>query len=349
VGVLAPLRGLLWARRRRPEQVAYWVSLAHERFGPAGLLRQAIEAEEAGFDGICCSDHLAPWWTPPTAPTSSGNAWVWLGAAAHATKRAALGSAVTALVHRYNPVVVAQQVTTLEGLAPGRAFLGVGSGEAMNEVPAGMDWPSTEEQLARTEEALEIVVRLLDGETVDFDGRYFRAKGAKLHYQPERRPPVYMSAFYEGAAEVAGRLADGIWTLGDPRRAPKIVEAYRRSCDRHGREPGEVILQTLFSWADDDDAALEAAREWKGTLVDANYTDDVHDPAEIERLGEDAVSDRKLKAMTIVSSDPSTHVRRIKMLEGMGATVVVLMNVSGADPHGALGFYGSEVLPQLRD
>jgi coenzyme F420-dependent glucose-6-phosphate dehydrogenase len=349
MGVLAPLRGLLWARRRRPEQVAYWVSLAHERFGPAGLLRQAIEAEEAGFDGICCSDHLAPWWTPPTAPTSSGNAWVWLGAAAHATKRAALGSAVTALVHRYNPVVVAQQVTTLEGLAPGRAFLGVGSGEAMNEVPAGMDWPSTEEQLARTEEALEIVVRLLDGETVDFDGRYFRAKGAKLHYQPERRPPVYMSAFYEGAAEVAGRLADGIWTLGDPRRAPKIVEAYRRSCDRHGREPGEVILQTLFSWADDDDAALEAAREWKGTLVDANYTDDVHDPAEIERLGEDAVSDRKLKAMTIVSSDPSTHVRRIKMLEGMGATVVVLMNVSGADPHGALGFYGSEVLPQLRD
>jgi coenzyme F420-dependent glucose-6-phosphate dehydrogenase len=349
MGVLAPIRGLLWARRRRPERVSYWVSLAHERFGPADLLRQAVAAEEAGFDGICCSDHLAPWWTAAKAPTSSGNAWVWLGAAAHATKRAALGSAVTALVHRYNPVVVAQQVATLEALAPGRAFLGVGSGEAMNEVPAGMNWPSPAEQLARTEEALEIVVRLLDGETVDFEGRYFRARRATLHFRPERRPPVYMSAFYEGAAEVAGRLADGIWTLGDPRRAPKIVDAYRRSCDRHGREPGEVILQTLFSWAADDDAALEGAREWKGTLVDESYTGDVHDPAEIERLGEDQVSDTKLKAMTIVSSDPSTHAKRIRMLEGMGATVVALMNISGADPHGALGVYGRDILPQLRD
>src|SRR3954453_3634811 len=248
MGVLAPIRGLLWARRRRPERVAYWVSLAHARVGAAGPLRPAGEAEEAGFDGICCSDHLAPWWTPSTAPTSSGNAWVWLGAAAHATQRAALGSAGTSLVHRYNPVVVAQQVATLEALAPGRAFLGVGSGEAMNEVPAGMDWPAPAEELARTEEALEIVVGLLDGETVDFEGRYFRARGAQLHYQPARRPPVYMSAFYEGAAEVAGRLAGGIWPPGAPRRAPKIADASRRSCGPHGREPGEVILQTLFSW-----------------------------------------------------------------------------------------------------
>src|SRR3954469_16836625 len=173
MGVLAPIRGLLWARRRRPERVAYWVSLAHERFGPADLLRQAVEAEKAGFDGICCSDHLAPWWTDKTAPTSSGNAWVWLGAASHATTRAKLGPAVTAIVHRYNPVVVAQQIATLELLAPGRAFLGVGSGEAMNEVPAGMRWPSTEEQLERTEEALRILPPLLDGEPAYPAGKTF--------------------------------------------------------------------------------------------------------------------------------------------------------------------------------
>src|SRR3954449_1335070 len=127
----------------------YWCALAHERFQPDDLLKQAEEAERAGFDGICCSDHLAPWWTDKTAPTSSGNAWVWLGAASRATSRAKLGPAVTAIVHRYNPVVVAQQIATLELLAPGRAFLGVGSGEAMNEVPAGMRWPSPEEQLER--------------------------------------------------------------------------------------------------------------------------------------------------------------------------------------------------------
>ena len=280
------------------------------RFAPPDLPRQAIEAEEAGVDGICCSDHLAAVVDASHRADVVGQRLGLARRRAHATSCAALGPAVTALVHRYNPVVVAQQAATLE--------------------------------------ALEIVVRLLDGETVDFEGRFFRARGAVLHHQPQRRPPVYMSAFYEGAAEVAGRLADGIWTLGDPRRAPRVIAAYRRSCERHGREPGEVILQTLFSWADDDEAALEAAREWRGTLVDANYTDDVHDPAEIERLGEEEVSDRKLKAMTIVSSDPSSHVNRIKLLEGMGATIVALMNVSGADPHGALGVYGREILPELR-
>jgi len=114
------------------------VSLAHERFAPDDLLRQAIEAEEAGFDAIACSDHLEPWWAPdgPT-PTICGNAWVWLGAVGQATNHVGLGTAVTGLIHRYNPVVVAQQIATLERMFPGRAFLGVGSSEAMNEMPAG--------------------------------------------------------------------------------------------------------------------------------------------------------------------------------------------------------------------
>jgi coenzyme F420-dependent glucose-6-phosphate dehydrogenase len=255
---------------------------------------------------------------------------------------------VTALVHRYNPLVVAQQTATLEALAPGRAFLGVGSGEAMNEVPAGMEWPSTEEQLARTEEALTIVTRVLDGETVDFDGRFFKTRGARLWFKPERRPPVYMSAFYEGAAEVAGRLADGLWTLGDPEQAPKVIEAYRRSCEEAGREPGEIILQALFSWAEDDGSALAGAREWKGTMVDAMYTDDVHDPAEVYRRGEAEIPDEEFLESAIVSSDPEKHVERIRELEEMGATIVGLMNVSGNAPLEALRVYGGEVLPQLR-
>src|SRR5213078_1995403 len=239
MSVVSAVRGVLWARRNRPDDVRYMVALAHERFPPADLLQQAVEAEHAGFDGVCCSDHLAPWWSDETAPTSSGNAWVWLGAAANVTTRVALGTGVTALVHRYNPVVVAQQIATLELLAPGRAFLGVGSGEAMNEVPAGIDWPSTEEQLARTEEALTIITRLLDGETVDFEGEFFRTKRAALYSRPPRRPPIYMSAFYEGAARVAGRLADGAWTLGDPMKAPKVIAAYREGCEEAGREAGE--------------------------------------------------------------------------------------------------------------
>jgi coenzyme F420-dependent glucose-6-phosphate dehydrogenase len=349
MGVIESVRGVMWARKRRPDDVAYLAALAHERFTPRELVVQAVAAESAGFDGVCCSDHLAPWWEPADGgpPAACGNAWVWLGAVGMATSQVALGTSVTALVHRYNPVVVAQQLATLEDMFPGRAFLGVGSGEAMNEVPAGMRWPSTGEQLARTEEALTIVTRLLDGETVDFEGRYFRAEGARLFLTTERRPPVYMSAFHEGAAEVAGRLADGVICLGDPTIAPGVIAAYRRGAEAAGREPGEIILQTLASFGVSDDAALASSREWKATLVDATYTDDLHDPREIGAAGED-VSDRTFTSKAIVSSDPDTHVKKLKLLREMGATAIVVMNVAGEDPDWLYRAYGAKVLPELR-
>jgi coenzyme F420-dependent glucose-6-phosphate dehydrogenase len=348
VGVIESVRGVLWARRRQPDEVAYITSLAHERFEPGELVRQAVEAEAAGFDGVCCSDHLAPWWAPgEPAPAACGNAWVWLGAAGQATSHVAIGSAVTGIVHRYNPAVVAQQVATLESMFPGRAFLGVGSGEAMNEVPAGMSWPGTAEQLARTEEALTIITRMLDGETVDFEGEHFRARGARLYLRTEHRPPVYMSAFYEGAAEVAGRLADGVWTLGDPQKAPSVIAAYRRGAEEAGREPGEIILQTLASFGESDEEALASSREWKGTLVEEAYTDDLHDPAAIGAAGGE-VADSTYEAKAIVSADPATHARKLELLREMGATAVCVMNVSGADPRGLIRAYGETVLPELR-
>lgn len=343
MGVIESVRGVLWARKRQPSEVRYLVSLAHERFQPDELLRQAVAAEEAGFDGVCGSDHLEPWWAPnaPT-PAACGNLWVWLGAVGHATSRVQLGSAVTGLVHRYNPVVVAQMVATLENMFPGRVFLGAGSSEAMNEIPAGADWPSPEEQLRRTEEALTIITRLLDRETVDFEGEFFRAHRARLYVDYVRRPPVYLSAFHEGAAEVAGRLADGVWTLGDPMQAPKIIAAYRRGAEQAGREPGEIVLQTIAS------TALDESREWKGTLVDEHYLEPIADPAEIGRNGEE-VSDRTFKLKTIVSDDPDTHQKNIDRLVKMGATTVCVMNVAGSDPMGLIRTYGEHVLPKLRD
>jgi coenzyme F420-dependent glucose-6-phosphate dehydrogenase len=255
---------------------------------------------------------------------------------------------VTAIVHRYNPVVLAQQVATLEAMCPGRGFLGVGSGEAMNEVPAGMEWPSVDEQLSRTEEALTIITRLLDGETVDFEGRHFRTTAARLYLELDRRPPIYMSAFGPQAAEIAGRLADGIWTLADPQKAPAVIAAYRRAAEQAGREPGEIILQGMASWAEDDDTALESSREWKGTLVDQNYTEPVYDPAEIGANGSQ-VSDTKFKAMGLIGSDPDQHVRKIKAMRQLGATAIVIMNISGKDPLGMLRTYGEHVLPRLRE
>jgi len=349
VGVIESARGILWARRHAPDRPVIGVALAHERFPPDDLLRQAVEAEQAGFEAIACSDHLAPWWAEgDPAPNNSGNAWVWLGAVGEATSHASIGTAVTGAVYRYNPVVLAQQIATLEVLNPGRAFLGVGSSEAMNEIPAGFDWPAPGEQIARMEESLTIVRRLLDGETVDFEGEHFRTRGARLYTLPERRPPIYVSAFGEQAAEVAGRHGDGLWTLGDPRQAPAVIAAYRRVREEAGLEPGEIILQSLFSWAEDDETAFETAREWKATQVDEHYTHPIHDPAEIQGNGR-GVPDAEFKAGSIISSDPAKHVRKIKALARLGATAVVLMNVSGADPHRALRVYGDHVLPELRD
>jgi coenzyme F420-dependent glucose-6-phosphate dehydrogenase len=349
MGLVESAKGVLWARRKQPDDVVYGVALGHERFAPDELLRQAQVADEAGFDIVSCSDHLAPWWEDgDPAPANSGNAWVWLGAATQVVKEASLGPAVTAVIHRYNPVVVAQQIATLEILAPGRTFLGVGSGEALNEIPAGLDpFPSLHEQQERMEESVTIIRRLLDGETVTFDGKYFKTRDAKLYSLPERRPPIYMSAFGDKAAAMAGRIADGVWTLADPRQAPGVIAGYRRGCEEAGREPGEIILQGMFSWAEDDDTALEASKEWKATLPPQHYTDPIYKPAEIQANGRE-ISDAMFKAGAVISSDPKAHVRRVKLIREMGATAVVMMNTSGADPEGALRMYGREVLPAVR-
>lgn len=348
MGIIESIRGVMWARRNQPEDVAYVLGASHERFGPVELIRQAVLAEEMGFDGVAASDHITPWWRPETAPAHCGNAWVWLGAAGAATKDIAIGTGVTGLVHRYNPVVVAQQIATLEVMYPGRTFLGVGSSEAMNEVPAGMRWPSTGEQLKRTEEALEIITRLLDGETVDYSGEYFRTRRARLYLTPERRPPIYMSAFHEQAAEVAGRLTEGVWTLGSPTTAPAVIAAYRRGAEQAGREPGEIILQGLASVDESDEAALEASREWKASLPGELYTDDIHEPADIEKKGEE-VSDRTFTTANLVSADPDSHLRKLKLLGELGASVIVVVNASGRDPEAMIRLYGEHVLPELRD
>src|SRR5689334_7247222 len=321
----------------------YFFSAAHEQFSPSDLLKQAVAAERAGFDGIGCSDHFQPWWEPG----ESAHAWVWLGAAAQATSRVPLGTAVTAPIYRYHPALVAQAWATLEEMYPGRPFLGVGSGESLNESPLGMDWPPVGEQLDRLEEALQIMRRLFDGERLDTFG-HFPMKQAYLHTNPGRRPPMYVSAFGEQAAGVAARHGDGLWTLADPETVPDLLDAYRAACDDAGREPGKIILQAGFSWAEDDDAAFEGAKPFKATMPDEFYTDDWHDPKAMSKHADEKHSDDEFREQFIIGSNPEDHVERIREIEQLGADVVVLMNNSGADPVGAVKVYGQKVLPALK-
>jgi coenzyme F420-dependent glucose-6-phosphate dehydrogenase len=316
---------------------------AHEQFPPEDLLRQAVEAERAGFDGVACSDHLQPWWEDG----ESGHAWVWLGAVGQATERISIGTAVTPPGPRFHPVLIAQAWATLERLFPGRPFLGVGSGESLNESPLAAIWPPVSEQVERMEEGLEIIRRLFDGERLNYDGRHFQTDEAVIHTRPNRRPGIYVSAFGPKAAGVAARWGDGLWTLADPESAPAVIDAYKGACEDAGKEPGEIVLQVQFSWAEDDDAALEGARVWKGAQPDEFYTEDWHRPADMYEHGEKHVSDEELKEALIISSDPEVHADRIREAERLGATAIVAMNVSGADPHKAIEIYGGQVLPAL--
>ncbi len=322
----------------------YFHFCAHEQFPPDDLLRQAVEAEQAGFDGIGCSDHLQPWWEDG----ESGNAWVWLGAAAQATQSVALGTGVTPPGPRYHPALIAQAWATLEVMYPGRPYLGFGSGEALNEAPLGQGWPSTGEQIERMAEALEMIRALWDGKRLTEERSHFSADGAFIHTLPEdRRPPIYVSAFGPQAAKVAGRLGDGLWTLADPEAVPEILDAYRGAADDAGREPGEIVLQVAFSWAPEDEAALEGARVWKGAQPKEFYKEDWHDPKAMYEHGEKQMSDEELGEAMIIAADPEQHLERIRQVEELGATTVALMNNSGANPHAAIEVYGREVLPKL--
>lgn len=321
----------------------YFHLCAQEQFPPDDLLRQAVAAERAGFDGIGCSDHLQPWWEDGEA----GHAWVWLGAAAQATERAMIGSAVTPPGPRYHPMLIAQAWATLETMYPGRPYLGIGSGEALNEVPLGAEWPGVGAQIERLSEALEMIRCLFEGKRLSGTGDHFATDGAYLHTRPPRRPPIYVSAFGPRAAKVAGELGDGLWTLADPETVPELIDAYRGAAEDAGHEAGEVVLQAAFSWAEDDDAALEGARVWKGAQPKEFYKDDWHDPAAMYERGEEQVSDAELREGLIIASDPEQHAERIREVEKMGATTVALMNNSGADPHRAIEVYAESVLPQL--
>jgi coenzyme F420-dependent glucose-6-phosphate dehydrogenase len=323
----------------------YFHFCAHEQFPPDQLLRQAVAAESAGFDGVGCSDHLQPWWEGG----ESGNAWIWLGAAGQATERVALGTGVTPPGPRYHPALIAQAWATLETMFPGRPYLGFGSGEALNEAPLGEGWPSPAEQIDRMAEALEMIRALWDGHKLSTKGTHFGAEGAFIHTLPEgRRPPVYVSAFGPQAAAVAGRLGDGLWTLADPEAVPEILDAYRAAAEDSGREPGEIVLQAAFSWAGDDEAALEGARVWKGAQPKEFYREDWHDPPAMYEHGAEEISDQELREAMIIDADPVVHVERIREVEALGATTVALMNNSGADPLAAIGVYGDDVLPKLR-
>ncbi len=323
----------------------YWFAASAEEFPPSQMLELARAAEQAGFDGLGVSDHFAPWFPDGQA----AQAWVYLGALGQVTGKP-IGTGVTPIIHHYHPGLVAQAFMSLEEMYPGRVWLGVGSGEALNEVPLGLvDWPSPAEKLERFETGLEAIDRLWNGETVTMDAGWFRLEEAKLYTLAAERPKLYVSAFGPQAARIAGRFGDGIWTLGDPDSAGEVLEAYRESCREHGKDEGEIIFQTGMAWHQEERAAIDGARRWKPTQMEEVYRDDIHDPAEMQRLAAERVSDEQFaNEGFLVGSDVEGPIESIREMEAAGATVICLQLIGQADPLGTIRTFGEKVLPALR-
>ena len=316
----------------------FWFAASSEEFTPSQMLEQAKDAERAGFDGHACSDHFAPWF--PDGQASS--AWVTLGAIGQHTS-GPIGTSVTPIVHHYHPGVVAQTFMSLEELHPGRAYLGTGSGESLNEVPLGMDWPSTGEQIERLDQGLEAITRLWDGETVTMDAGWFRLKEAKLYTRARARPRLYVSAFGPKAARVAARHGDGLWTLGDPDQAPAIIEAYRSAGGT-----GEIIFQAGFHLGRDEQETIARAAKWKPTQFPEVYTDEIETPDKLQEVGRRMSDEEFAHEGFLVGADAGEHVDRLREMQQAGATVICLQLVGDADPAGSIRRYGDEVLPLLR-
>jgi coenzyme F420-dependent glucose-6-phosphate dehydrogenase len=318
-----------------------------EQFGPAELLDFSVLAEELGFDSVAVSDHFQPWrHNGGHAPA----AMTWMGALARATDSALLGTSVLTPTLRYHPSVVAQSFATLACLSPGRIFLGVGTGEAMNETPAtGAEWPGAKERRHRLGEALELISRLWSEERVDFDGEYYKTVKATVYDRPQQRIPIYVAASGPLAAKLAGRVGDGfICTSGKDRELyGQLLEKVAEGARDAGRDPGSIerMIEIKVSYDENVESARDACRWWAALSLSPEEKSGIEDPVELERLA-DANADRA-HTRFIVSDDPDEVVASIEPYLDLGFTHLVL-HAPGPDQDRALRALASDVIPLLR-
>jgi coenzyme F420-dependent glucose-6-phosphate dehydrogenase len=318
-----------------------------EQFPPRRLLDLALAAEAAGFESVWTSDHFQPWrHTDGHAP----NALVWLGAAAQATTRVTLGTSVLTPSFRYNPAIVAQAFATLGCLAPGRVILGVGTGESMNEVPVGVDWPEQPERFARLRESVQLISRLWHEEFVSFEGEYFRTHDATVYDRPEQPVPIYIAASGPAAARLAGRLADGfICTSGKGSElyTDTLLPALAEGAERAGRDVAAIdrMIEMKVSFDLDRDRAMEDTKVWAALALPGELKMGVHDPRDLEVLAREA--EPYAHRRWLVSSDPDEHVEQVATYVEYGFRHLVF-HFPGEAQEAAIARYGELILPRLR-
>jgi len=319
-----------------------------EQFGPRELLDYSVLAERAGLEIVAVSDHFQPWRHHGGHGPAS---LTWLGALGERTENALLGTSVLTPTMRYHPSIVAQAFATLACLNPGRVFLGVGTGEAMNETPAtGMEWPGGKERRLRLAEAIELIRLLWTEERVSFEGKYYRTDHATVYDRPPEQVPIYVAASGPLAAKLAGRAGDGfIVTSGKrPELYVELVGAFEEGARAAGRDTGSIarMIEIKVSYDHDADYARDACRWWAALALTPEEKSGVEDPIEMERLA-DAAADRA-HTRFIVSNDPDEVVEKIRPYVELGFDHLVF-HAPGEDQARFLEQFAADVVPLLRE
>ncbi|MDP9159987.1 MAG: TIGR03557 family F420-dependent LLM class oxidoreductase [Acidobacteriota bacterium] len=316
--------------------------LAGEQFPISQLVDLGVACEEAGFDVITFSDHFQPWQANEKHSTL---AWVTMSAIGQRTRRIWMGTTVTCPTFRYNPAVVAEAFASLDQLTPGRIFLGLGSGEALNEEAAAGFWPKWPERSERLVEATEIIRKLWTGAQISHKGKYYTVN-AKLYDPPKTNIPLLMAGNGPKAMRRVGQYADGLIT--DPKTWKEHKSEFEAGARAGGKDASKMpaFIEQFVVVGDKKDAE-EAANLWRFLPKAWKPYFNIPDPREIERHAMSEVPLEKIMEDSAIGTDPDVHVKKLKELFDGGATEV---HIHSGQPNQkrVIEFYGKEVLPRLK-
>jgi coenzyme F420-dependent glucose-6-phosphate dehydrogenase len=321
-----------------------------EQFGPRELVEFGVAAERYGFDSAVVSDHYQPWrHNGGHAPFSLA----WMTAVGERTERIGLGTSVLTATFRYNPAVIAQAFATMGCLYPGRILLGLGTGEALNEIAvSGMEWPAFKERFARMREAIDLMRRLwTEDKPVDHFGEYYTTVGATLYDRPDQPIPIYVAAGGPVVARYAGRVGDGfICTSGKGMALyqEELVPAINEGIEKAGRRPESLdrMIEVKLSYDADPDYALNATRFWAPLSLTVEQKHSVTSSQEMERLADELPIEQVAKRW-IVASTPEQAMEGMRPYLEAGFTNLVI-HFPGADQVRFLSQFSADVMPRLR-
>lgn len=309
-------------------------TLSSEEHAPNDLVEHAARAEAAGFDFLSISDHFHPW---VSQQGESGFVWATLGGVAHATDDIPVGIGVVCPTMRYHPAIVAQASATVASMLEGRFFLGVGTGELLNEHIVGEHWPEHAVRREMLAEAIEIIRTLWGGGQQSYHGDHFTVQNARLFTRPDEQPPIIVSAYGPGAARIAADYGDGLWSVGPQ----DVVQTW----EEMGGE-GPRYTQLSVCYAEDEAEAIETAYEWwPNTALPGELSSQLSTTAHFEQACE-MVSREDVADSIVTSPDPEAHVAAIEEAVDAGYDHVYVHQI-GPDQESFFEFYEDEVLPAV--